>query len=134
MPASFTPTRLITGYYGATVLFVILDYLFDFNIRLIFLEDWPGWRGLYYGACLGFFGLMLWRPGLSNYIGAAESLLTLSLLIISMAMRVMIVTDEMIEEGRGFVTVRELLNFVIAGTVTYISLMRGVLAEKHELL
>ena len=44
------------------------------------------------------------------------------------------VTDEMIEEGRGFVTVKELLNFVIAGTVTYVSLMRGVLAEKHKFL
>jgi len=47
---------------------------------------------------------MLRRPAWSSYIGAPESLLTLSLLIISMAMRVMVVTDEMIEEGRGFVT------------------------------
>ena len=44
----------------------------------------------------------------------------------------MIVTDEMIEERRGFVTVNELLNFAIAGTITYVSLMRGVLASKHE--
>ena len=72
------------------------DYLLDFNIRLMFLDGWPGWRGLYYGVCFGFFGLLLWRPGWSSHIGAAESLLTLSLLIISMAMRVMIVTDEMI--------------------------------------
>ncbi len=46
----------------------------------------------------------------------------------------MIVTDEMIEEGRGFVTVNELLNFAIAGTITYVSLMRGVLGERHKLL
>ncbi len=77
---------------------------------------------------------MLWRPRWSSHIGAAESLLTLSLLIISMAMRVMIVTDEMIEEGRGFVTVNELLNFAISGSIVYVSLMRGVLAEKHKYL
>ena len=132
MSRSFTSTGLVTGYYGATVIFVVLDYLLDFNIRLIFLEAWPGWRAVYYGVCLGFFGLMLWRPGWSSYIGALESLLVLSLLIISVAMRVVIVTDDMIEEGRGFVTVNELLNFAIAGIITYVTLMRGVLASKHE--
>ena len=134
MSRSIATTRLITVYYGATVLFIILDFLLDFNIRLIFLEDWPGWRALYYAACLGLFGLMLRQPGWSSYIGAAESLLTLSLLIISMATRVLVVTDEMIEDGRGFVTVNELLNFVIAGSISYFSLMRGVLAGKHKFL
>ena len=134
MSRSTATTRLITVYYGATVLFIILDFLLDFNIRLIFLEDWPGWRVLYYAVCLSLFGLMLWRPGWSSYIGAAESLLTLSLLIIGTAMRVLVVSDEMIEEGRGFVTVNELLSFVIVGSIAYFSLMRGVLAEKHEFL
>jgi hypothetical protein len=134
MSPSFASTKLIAGYYGATAIFVILDYFLDFNIRLAFLEAWPGWRAFYYGVCLSLFGIVLWRPGWSSTIGATESLLTLSLLIISMASRVMIVTDETIEEGRGFVTVRELLNFVIAGTISYASLMRGVLAEKREFL
>jgi hypothetical protein len=129
-PAS---TKIVIGYYGGTIFFVILDYLLDFNIRLMFLDPWPVWRAAYYGICFGFFGLMLWRRDWSNYIGAAESSLTLSLLIITTAMRVMIVTDEMIEEGRGFVTVKELLNFVIAGTISYFSLMRGIMAGGHKL-
>ena len=77
---------------------------------------------------------MLWRPGWSSPIGAAESLVTLSLLIVSTAMRVMIVTDEMIEAGRDFVTVSEILNFAIAGTISYFSLMRGALVRKHKFL
>jgi len=134
MSTSNASTRLITGYYGATAIFVLLDYLLNFNIRLIFLDAWPVWRGLYYGACFGFFGLMLWRPSWSSAIGAAESLLTLTALIISTATRVMIVSDEMIEEGRGFVTVNELLNFAIVGTISYVSLMRGVLRDKRKFL
>ena len=134
MSTSNASTRLITGYYGATVIFVLLDYLLDFNIRLIFLDAWPAWRTLYYGMCLCFFGVMLWRPSWSSAIGAAESLLTLSALIISTATRVMIVSDEMIEQGRGFVTVNELLNFAIAGTISYLSLMRGVLRDKRKFL
>jgi len=46
----------------------------------------------------------------------------------------MIVTDEMIEEGKGVAAVNELLNFAIAGTITCFSLMRGVLARKHKSL
>jgi hypothetical protein len=134
MSTSNASTRLITGYYGATVIFILLDYLLDFNIRLIFLDAWPAWRTLYYGMCLCFFGVMLWRPSWSSAIGAAESLLTLSALIISTATRVMIVSDEMIEEGRGFVTVNELLNFAIAGTISYLSLMGGVLRDKRKFL
>ncbi len=75
---------------------------------------------------------MVWRPAWSRYIGAAEPLLTLSLLIISMAMRVMIVSDDMIEQGRGFVTVRELPDFVISSAVATLALMRGVLAGNRE--
>ncbi len=87
-----------------------------------------------YGMCFCFFGVMLWRPSWSSAIGAAESLLTLSALIVSTATRVMIVSDEMIEQGGGFVTVNELLNFAIAGTISYLSLMRGVLRDKRKIL
>ena len=59
MRRSFASTGLVTGYYAATVVFVILDYFLDFNIRLVFLEAWPSWRALYYGECLSLFGLML---------------------------------------------------------------------------
>ena len=48
MGASIATIRVVTGYYAATVLFVILDYLFDFNIRLMFLDPWPAWRAAYY--------------------------------------------------------------------------------------
>jgi len=42
-----------------------------------------------------------------------------------MALRVTIVTDEMIESGRGAVTMSEIVNFVIASGATYIAYMRG---------
>lgn len=51
-----------------------------------------------------------------------------------MAMRLMFVTDEMIEEGQDVATVNELVNFTIAGTITYCSLIRGVSASKHKSL
>jgi hypothetical protein len=55
-----------------------------------------------------------------------ESLATLVALIINMALRSMIVTDAMLESGMGFVTMPEIINFVIAGGAAYVSYLQGV--------
>lgn len=121
-------TKLLSYYYAATILFVLLDYFLSINIRVAFLEDWPTWRAFYYGFCFACLGLMLWRPAWSTWIGTFESLLTLSLLILNMGVRVTLVTDEMIETGRGGVTTNEIINFVIVSAAAYVSFMRGATA------
>ena len=40
--------RLFGAYYGATLLFLILDFAVGLNIRVTFLADLPGWRFGYY--------------------------------------------------------------------------------------
>ncbi len=124
---------LFAAYYAGTVVFVLLDYLLDFNVRLAFLERWPTFRALYYVVCFGLFAL-IWRyPAWTNTIAAAESLITISALIIAMALRVMIVSDAMIEEGRDAVTLRELLNFLIAAGAAYLALVARSRAARREL-
>jgi hypothetical protein len=124
--------KLLNYYYAATIVFVLLDYLLHINIRVAFLQDWPAWRAFYYIFCFACFGLMMWRPGWSTWIATFESLLTLSLLILNMGARVIIVTDEMIATGRGFVTMNELINFMIVSAVAYVSFTRGVSALSGE--
>ena len=106
-------------YYAATLVFLVLDFVFNINVRVAFLEAWPGWRIAYYVACLALLGLMFRFPGWSALLGVAESLLTLVALILSMAVRVMVVTEDMIEAGRGFVSTQELVNFVISGGIAW---------------
>ena len=106
-------------YYAATLVFLVLDFVFNINIRVAFLEASPGWRIAYYVACLALLGLMFRFPGWSALLGVAESLLTLVALILSMAVRVMVVTEDMIEAGRGFVSTQELVNFVISGGIAW---------------
>ena len=118
--------RLLYLYYAGTAVFMLLDYVFDFNVRLTFLDDQPLWRLAWYMFCYACLGLMLWRPEWADYVGLVESLLTMSLIIIGTATRVMIVTDEMIETGHGFVSMREILNFVITFTVIYVGYIRHV--------
>ena len=119
-------TSLLRFYYAATAVFLLLDYLFNINVRVAFLDQWPGWRFLYYAFCFGIFAAIAWRPMLAELLGVAESLLTLVALIVTMAVRVMVVTDEMIETGAGFVTQQEIINFVLSGGIAWLSWQRGV--------
>ena len=122
--------RPVTLYYAATILFLLLDFVLGVNVRVAFLEPFPVARLAYYLICFVLFALMLWRPGWALLIGTIESLVAVVALTFSMALRVMIVTDEMIETGVGFVTTEEIFNYLIVGGIAYFSWAQGVKALK----
>jgi len=119
-------SKVLVFYYAATVIFLMLDFLLGFNVRLASLEPYPEARVAYYGVCFVCLGLMLWRPAWTVLIGAFESLITLSALIISMGMRTILVTESMLETGSGLVTMPEIYNFLLSGAVAYIAWVRGI--------
>ena len=92
---------VLRGYYAATLVFVLLDYVFDVNVRLSFLDAWPAARILYYLLCFACFAIIAWHPAWSLLVGTLESLLALSLLIITMGVRVMTVERCAIDRRRG---------------------------------
>lgn len=120
------PTRILRFYYAATVVFVLLDYGAHVNVRVAFLEPYPLARLFYYGFCFACLALMLYRPGWSTVLTTVESLVTMISLIFSMALGSMIVTDQMIETGTGYVTREEIVNFVIAGGAAWYSWATGL--------
>jgi hypothetical protein len=131
-PSAFGSVKLLRVYYAATLLFVILDYFLNINVRLAFLEAWPEMRALYYLLCFACLGLMFWRPAWNLWIGTTESMLSLSLLIVTMGVRVMTMSEQMLRTGSGWVTMSEIMNFVIVSGVAYVAYMRGVHAVKRE--
>lgn len=118
--------RILPWYYGATVVFLLLDYLMGINVRVAFLEPLPAARAAYYAICFTCFGLMIWQPAWTILIGTFESLVTLVALIFSMALRVMVPTDAIFAENASFVTLQEVINFLIAGSVAYLAWVRGL--------
>jgi hypothetical protein len=102
-------------------------------VRLAFLEAWPGWRAAYYALCFSCLALLLWRPALAEIVGAVESLLTLVALILNMAIRSMVVTDEMLETGVGLVTTPEIINFIFSGSFAYYAWFNGMKHLKESL-
>ena len=124
--------RPVTLYYAATVLFLFIDFVLGVNIRVAFLEPFPTARLAYYLLCLGLFALMLWRPSWALHIGTIESLIAVVALTFAMALRVVIVTDKMIETGVGFVTTEELVNYLIVGGIAYFSWVQGIKSLKES--
>ncbi len=118
--------RPITLYYAATIVFVLIDYGLGINLRIAFLELYPLMRVAYYAVCFGCLALMIWHPRWATLISGTESLLALSALTVSMMLRVMIVSDEIIEQGTGFVSVEEIINYLIVGSIAYLSWIRGI--------
>jgi hypothetical protein len=118
--------RPITLYYAATILFVLLDYVLGVNLRIAFLEPFPLARLLYYAICFACLAFMLWRPGWAALIGGIESLVALVALTFSMMLRILIVTDEMIESGTGYVSIEEIVNYLIVGSIAYLSWNRAI--------
>ena len=86
----------------------------------------------YYLVCFGLFALILWRPGWTLVIATIESLVAVVALTFSMALRVMVVTDEMIETGVGFVTTEEIFNYLIVAGIAYSSWAHGIRSIKES--
>lgn len=117
---------LLTLYYAATVVFLLLDFFAGINVRLAFLADLPNARLAYYVVCFGCLGLMLWRPAWTEIISAFESLVTMVALIISMGMRALLATDRMLEGSAELLTMEQVVNFLLAGGIAYVAWVRGI--------
>ena len=110
--------RFLSLYYAATVLFLLLDYLWSLNVRVAFLDGWPNWRIVYYVACFACFLAMRRWPAWTSTIAAAESLINICGLILSMGARVLVPVDPTFEELQPL-TIFELQNFLLSGAVGY---------------
>jgi len=118
--------RILPWYYAATVMFLLLDYGLNINVRVAFLEQLPLARIAYYGICFACLALMMWRPAWTTLIGTFESLVTLVALILAMGLRVLVPNDAIFEENAAIVTPQEIVNFVISGSIAYFAWIRGL--------
>jgi hypothetical protein len=74
--------RLVRAVYWSTPLFVALD-LFGVSLRIPFLDALPGAKVVYYGAELACALAIAARPRWTAAIGLAESMVNITLLVVS---------------------------------------------------
>jgi hypothetical protein len=89
-------------------------------------------RVIYYLLCFVCLGLMIRWPAWSLWIGTIESMLSLSLLIVTMGVRVMTMSEQMLRTGTGLITMSEIMNFMIVGGAAWVAYMRGIAALKKR--
>ena len=111
-----------------------MDFGFDVNVRVAFLEPWPVWRVLYYLFCFGCLALIFLRPALTTLVTTVESLITVSALILHMGVRVMSVSVGVMEAGAGAVIYpQEIINFLISGLAAWWGWVQGSQALQRRL-
>jgi len=120
--------RILPWYYAATAVFLLLDYFAGVNVRVAFLESLPAARAAYYAICFACLALMIWRPSWTTLIATFESLVTIIALIFSMGIRVLVPNDAIFDENASFVTYQEVINFMISGSMAYLSWIKGLKA------
>ena len=118
--------RLLVLYYAATIVFLVLDYGFNLNLRIAALDALPELRGAYYLVIFACLGLMLWRPAWATAIGVIESTAMLATLIINMWLRSVGLTYVANETWAGPVTGAEIFNFLLSGSIAYYAWNRGM--------
>ena len=106
-------------YYAATIVFLVLDFGFNINVRIAALDAFPELRGAYYLVIFACLGLMLLRPAWTTVIGIIESTVTVAALIIHMWLRTMGLTLAVDGAGAGPVTEAEIFNFLLSGSIAY---------------
>lgn len=115
------PSRFFALYYAATAAFVLLDYGFGLNVRLAFLDDLPIWRIAYYIGCGVLFFVMQRFPQSAPLLAAVESLTNLVGLILETGVRVMVPSMALLERGEGLLTATDVINFLLSGSIAYLS-------------
>ncbi len=132
MPGLDTSTVAIRAYYAATAMFLLLDLVFGINVRIAFLEGSVALRAGYYGVCFVCLALVFARPQWTTIVGAFESLITLVALILSFGMRVILASDAALEGRVPFVSIQEVVNFLLSGGIAYLAWSRGMRALSGE--
>ena len=69
---------------------------------------------------------MLWRPQWQALVSAVESLTAIVALTLAMGVRVMVVSDDVLESGRDLVTAEQIFNYLISGSVAYYAWIRAI--------
>jgi len=129
-----SPRRLLLTYYGATVLFLLLDVLFGLNVRIAFFEASIPFRAGYYAICFVCLTLMLWRPRWTAIIAAFESLVALVALIVSFGTRAILISDAMLEGHEGVIGMPEIINFLMSSGIAYVAWTRGMQEFRQRLI
>lgn len=73
-------------YYAVTPVFILLDYIWGINIRVAVLDNYPLYKGLYYGFCI-FCGVLIFLvPRSSSIVTLIESITVIMMTVLGVVL------------------------------------------------
>ena len=110
-------TRVLSKYYLATPVFMLVEWLAGMDLRVSI--PWGGelLTYLYMAVCFVLGGFILKNPGYLNLFALFESSVNLFLLVLSVYLPIIAVTGSPGEAGAFNFGIVELIHFVIVGSV-----------------
>ena len=127
------PPSWIQAYYWATSLFFLADLTLDASFRAAALPH-AALRYLYYVLCFGCgFACRRW-PQHAGWVGMAESAVNIFLLIMSVMGPIIAMPDALLAgaEVAAPMTTGKLVNFVVSGTILWLSFQRSQAAAARS--
>jgi hypothetical protein len=123
--------QLLLWFYLATPLFFLLDSLLGWNIRISSLDNYPGWKMVYY-LFLFCIGLLMWKWRiLESILGLVEGGVNMLLLTLSVLLPYYAAIDA-ISSGQAIETPLDaysIINYLVSGLFLFISMqLRGVIS------
>jgi len=128
-PTGGTSIRLVTGYYLGTVVFVLLDLVGGWNIRVTGLQGLPVLKYGYYAGCLGAGWLIHRYPRSAPFVALSESTLNLALLMLGFLGTYLRALDAALAGAAGTVTITygQIINLMLNGGI----LVAGIYATLY---
>ncbi len=68
-------------YYAITPAFILLDYIWGINVRVAVLDNYPLYKGLYYGFCILCGVIIYLVPRSSSFVALIESAIIIMLTV-----------------------------------------------------
>jgi hypothetical protein len=115
---------ILSIFYYLTPFFILIDYFFDFNIRITGLNQFGIYKNIYYLFCLSCAVIIYKYEGYSLVVGFVESLINLLILFIGFLLPYFryasLIADGNIEEVYFYDT-KIIINFMISGFIVILS-------------
>ena len=124
MKIDSSKASILSSFYYLTPIFILMDYVLDFNIRIAGLDGFGFYKKIYYLFCLICAFLIYKFEGYSLIVGFVESIVNLLLLFIGFLLPYFryasLIADGNVDEV-SFYNSNMVINFMISGFIVILS-------------
>ncbi len=119
-------------YYAITPVFILLDYFWGINIRVAVLDNYPLYKGLYYGFCILCGVIIFIVPRSSSIVTLIESIIVIMLTVLGVLLPYIQALTQAIDilntdfENISIVHPQYIINLFLAGGIAFLTFHKSL--------